>query len=143
MSEEGVDLAAPNEWDGTGNRKGVRPWWCQDPTCTPVSSDTGAQLGSFDGHPEYSGFCAGLVPEPITFDRLGEHHSNDGHLCFRSAIRGVVMLEVNEGDLDAVTRVSMRAILARQPERSFNGPWYTGRASGWVPNEGAATDEHH
>jgi hypothetical protein len=120
------------EYDGFGNRKGLRPWWCQDPSCTPDCSDTGAQQGSFAEHPEMSGFCSGRVPAPITFERHGLTHHNDGHLCFRSAVRGVVMLEVNEGDLDAVMRVAVRSILGRKPDRQFNGRWYTGRDEGWT-----------
>lgn len=109
-----------------------RPWWCQDPSCTPAASDTGAQLGSFDARPGYSGFCCGTVPQALTFTRHGQRHDNDGHLCFRSAIRGVVMLEVNEGDLDSVMRVAARGILARDARREFSGHWYTGRESGWT-----------
>ena len=126
--------------DSRDDNRGIRPWWCQDPSCTPASSDAGAHLGSFGEHPEYSGFCCGLVPQPITFERHGLEHSNDGHLCFRSAVRGVVMLEVNEGDLDAICRVSMRGILARDPARQFNGHWYTGRDSGWTTD--TAGGEH-
>jgi hypothetical protein len=102
-----------------------RPWWCQDPTCTPDCADVGAQIGSFEDHPEYSGFCSGQTTEPMINDRHGQHHVNDGHVCFRSAMRGVVMLNVNEGDLHILAKVALRSLRARGQEE-FNLRWYVG-----------------
>jgi hypothetical protein len=108
-----------------------RPWWCQDPTCTPDSADVGARIGSFDKAPEESGFCCGRVAEPMELTRHGRTHVNDGHFCFRSAVRGVTMLEINSGDLDIISRTAVRSLVARDPTRHFNGRWYTGREEGW------------
>jgi len=100
-----------------------RPSWCQDQECRSVAADPGAQIGG----PEASGFCCGLVPEPLVVERKGYRHENDGHLCFRSALRGVVMLEVNGTDLENVASCALRGLVARDPGRSFGWRWFTGR----------------
>ena len=107
-----------------------RPWWCQDPTCqtvnrTPHADDPNAYA--------LSGFCAGLLAAPLRTERHGYVHVNDAHLCFRSAVRGVVMLEVNEVDLQNVCRAAMHTMVAMDPAVQFSGRWYTGRDAGWEP----------
>jgi hypothetical protein len=102
-----------------------RPWWCQDPTCSPVSNTPNVE--DADRY-DLSGFCSGLLPGPRTLQRHGYQHTNDMHLCFRSALRGVVMLEVNATDMENVARVAMRALVAEAPERPINLRWFTGRA---------------
>lgn len=98
-----------------------RPWWCQDPSCTPDANTPNAT----SDNPGDSGWCCGRVPAPLEVTRHGVTHTNDGHFCFRSPVRGVVMLEIREGDLDLLARVALRALVARGAT-SFNWPWYTG-----------------
>lgn len=61
-----------------------RPSWCQDPTCTPDVNSPGVQIGG----PGDSAWCIGQVPEPLVTERHGVEHRNDGHVCFRSPVRG-------------------------------------------------------
>jgi hypothetical protein len=100
-----------------------RPSWCQDPTCQPISPDVGARSND----PAISGFCTGCLPEPIVTERHGFRHVNNCHFCFRSAIRGVVMLEVNNTDLEIISRTAIRGLVHLDPERDFNWRWFTGR----------------
>lgn len=93
----------------------TRPAWCQDPDCNPVEPDVGALQWSFDTNPKESGFCCGLLPEPVVYERHGLRHENDAHFCFRSSGRGVVMMEVNAGDLRIMTRCTMRTLIAANP----------------------------
>lgn len=118
---------------GIGNA--ARPWWCQDPTCTPVSNTPHA-----DKRAAYavSGFCSGLLPEVRLRDIQGQRHCNDMHLCFRSALRGVVMLEVNATDVQNVARCAFRALIAKDPAERINVRWYTGRAG----DSGLLADGH-
>lgn len=102
-----------------------RPWWCQDPTCQPVCATPHADDAN---RYELSGFCSGLMVGPRVIQRHGYQHANDMHLCFRSALRGVVMLEVNTTDMENVSRAAMRAMVAKDPERPINLRWFTGRA---------------
>lgn len=99
-----------------------RPWWCQDPTCTPDAMTPNAA----SDNPGHSGWCCGRVPAPLETVRHGERHVNDGHFCFRSPVRGVVMLEINEPDLDLIARVALRSLVKRGAQ-GFNWRWYTGR----------------
>lgn len=71
----------------------VRPWWCQDPTCTPVHNNAQAH-----DEPGWGGFCCGLLPEDQVERAHGVEHANDGHFCIRSPRSGVTMLNVNATD---------------------------------------------
>lgn len=102
----------------------IRPAWCQDPSCTPDANTPGVQIGG----PGDSAFCCGQVPDDIITERHGVTHRNDGHFCFRSPVRGVVMLEINQRDLENVARLALRGIVAREPEYDFNWRWFTGKA---------------
>lgn len=101
-----------------------RPDWCQDPTCTPDYNTPGVQIGG----PGDSAWCVGRVPLPLVTERHGVEHCNDGHWCFRSPVRGVVMLEINEGDLDLIARTSLRGLVKRG-RQVFNWRWFTGICS--------------
>lgn len=103
--------------------KPVRPWWCQDHSCHSDFMDWGAQLAD-QGQ---TGFCCGRTEQPLIVDRKGHKHVNDGHLCFRSSVRGVVMLEVNEMDLMIMARTCMHGLNERDPSRGFNLQWFTGQ----------------
>lgn len=100
-----------------------RPWWCQDPTCQPDAN----HLPRGEPREAYGGFCVGRVPEPIEITRHGYAHVNDGHFCVRTPVRGVVMLEVCEGDLEIIARDALRGLVARDPDREFYWPWFTHR----------------
>lgn len=104
----------------------TRPPWCQDRQCVPDANTPSCQppLSEQHGH---SGFCVGRVTTPLITTRGDVEHVNDGHFCFRSPVRGVVMLEINEDDLDLVARITMHSLAAREPNRKFNLRWYTGR----------------
>jgi hypothetical protein len=102
----------------------ARPWWCQDPTCTPVNNTPHA---NDPARYDLSGFCAGCLAAPVVFERHGYQHSNDMHLCFRSAVRGVVMLETDTADMENVARAALHTLAAREPERGFSLRWLTGR----------------
>jgi hypothetical protein len=102
----------------------ARPWWCQDPTCTPINNTPHAHDPA---RYDLSGFCAGCLAAPITFERHGYQHNNDMHLCFRSAVRGVVMLETDTADMENVARAALHTLAAREPERGFSLRWLTGR----------------
>ena len=70
-----------------------RPWWCQDPACTPTHNN--AQPAD---EPGWGGFCCGQV-EGRRVDVLhGITHDNDGHFCIRSPRSGVSMFNVREVD---------------------------------------------
>lgn len=98
-----------------------RPLWCQDPTCTPDVNSPGVQTGN----PGDSAWCVGQLPQEVVTIRHGVEHRNDGHVCFRSPVRGVVMLETNETDLELLARVALRGLVARG-RRVFNWRWFTG-----------------
>ncbi len=100
-----------------------RPWWCQDHDCRSDFMDRGAE-SSDQGQ---TGFCCGRTTQPLTVIRKGQEHINDGHLCFRSSVRGVVMLEVNEGDLQIMARTCLHGLYKRDSSRGFSFRWFTGQ----------------
>lgn len=102
----------------------AKPWWCQDPTCRPVTNTPGCHRPDAPGQ---SGFCAGRMAAPVETIRHGERHLNDGHFCFRSPVRGVVMLEINAADCDNIARCALRLAVEYEPERPINLRWYTAR----------------
>jgi hypothetical protein len=105
----------------------ARPSWCQDSTCTPdVKHDMIATHGEGS-----TGWCCGRTAETMVTVRQGVEHVNDGHFCIRSP-RGVVMLEIQEADLEIMGRLAFRGMVARHPNRQFNGFWFTGRKEGFA-----------
>lgn len=71
----------------------ARPWWCQDPTCSPIHNN--AQPAD---EPGWGGFCCGRLSESCVEVVHGVEHANDGHLCIRSPRSGVTMLNVQAAD---------------------------------------------
>jgi hypothetical protein len=107
-----------------------RPWWCQDSSCQPDANHL--PVDSSLPRDALGGWCTGRVPEPVTYERHGYHHVNDGHFCIRTPARGVVMLEIREGDLEIMARVILRGLVERAPERKFYWPWFTHRSEDHV-----------
>jgi len=90
------------------------PWWCQDDTCVCVRKTHECEMGG-------SQFCSGAMAEEHTIEKHGVPHCNDYHFCTRTPFRGVIMLEVNDGDLHWMLILITRC-LAR-----INGPEDTRR----------------
>ena len=91
----------------------MRPWWCQDPTCTPVHNN--AQPAD---KPGWGGFCCGTLPEKRVDLIHGVTHDNDGHFCIRSPRSGVTMLNVQPVDWLVIGEMSLVA-LAKAGESGF------------------------
>lgn len=107
------------------SKKMKRPWWCQDPDCMPDYIDAGARTSDA----AQTGWCCGRTSEKLIVIRKKVTHENDGHFCTRTAIRGVVMLEVNKIDLMIMSQVLLHSLVKREPDKPFNFPWFTGRYS--------------
>lgn len=99
----------------------MRPEWCLDKSCEPDEcSPAGGEGGSQ--------FCCGRTTGVMVTERQGVIHENDGHFCSKTP-RGIVMLEINRGDLELFARLCFRSLLKRCPARGFNPHWFTGKDS--------------
>ncbi len=76
------------------------PWWCQDDSCECLRKSQECDMGG-------SQFCLGKMIGERIRTAHSTTHTNDLHFCIRTPFRGVVMLEMNAGDMQWILKLSL------------------------------------